>query len=416
MLKRFFGYIGRRRVGPLALFVALGGTSYAAIVVLGSSVAVGGFGFAARVLLATVLLVAGVAKLPNRRGFAETVGAFGVPRVLEAPVAAVLPLCEVSLGAALLFPATATAAALGALALLLAFSAATGVALVRGRDVDCGCLGVIRPTRLGPLTLVRNLLLAVLAGWIALQGPSDPQPVALVAPALGIAAAALVVGVSRRRGGEARQTPEAPPLTRRRLLGMVGRAGVGGGLLTLLGTPPWKGEEARAVRSTCGDFCVCPCKLPPPWSCPCCCTGIAGGGQVETASGRAQLAVFGTNLAVGSREPAAVGSLTWTDPGWAGGGLELLAVRIDNYRRLPGRQVRELRGRVTANGDGGHRFVLHVTDAGAPGSGSDTVELRVKGLAPGGAGVGGDEYHARGQLASGDLTTRVLRERTRRRR
>ncbi|HEX3688145.1 MAG TPA: hypothetical protein VHV28_00525 [Solirubrobacteraceae bacterium] len=57
------------------------------------------------------------------------------------------------------------------------------------------------------------------------------------------------------------------------------------------------------------------------------------------------------------------------------------------------------------NGGGKHRFVLHALDAGAPGSGKDTVKPIVSGVAGGGAAPARPHYVAGGHLVQGDLTT-----------
>ena len=49
--------------------------------------------------------------------------------------------------------------------------------------------------------------------------------------------------------------------------------------------------------------------------------------------------------------------------------------------------------------------VLHAFDAGAPGSGKDTVKLIVSGVSGGGAAPAGPHYVAGGRLAQGDITT-----------
>ena len=110
-------------------------------------------------------------------------------------------------------------------------------------------------------------------------------------------------------------------------------------------------------------------------------------------------------MKLGSRRgQVIVGALTWFDPTWQGTGLSLQSTVITNYRQVPGTNVRELSGFASANGAGKHRFVLQVVDAGKPGSGSDTVSLRVSGIAASGAGGTGGEYAAAGQLVQGDVT------------
>ena len=118
---------------------------------------------ASRLLLAAVFAVAALAKLADREGSRQAVVAFGAPRPLAAPLALALPLAELAVAVLLLPAATALAGALGALGLLLLFSAAIALNLVRGREPECHCFGQLHSAPAGPRTLVRNGLLAVVA-------------------------------------------------------------------------------------------------------------------------------------------------------------------------------------------------------------------------------------------------------------
>jgi hypothetical protein len=139
----------------------------------------------------------------------------------------------------------------------------------------------------------------------------------------------------------------------------------------------------------------------------CCtgCVGFSGGGLVQTATGTAHASFFGNKLTIrDSTQSVTLGALSWLDPLWPGGGLSLQSAQITSYRRVPGTAVRELVGLASVNGKGKHHFVLRVIDKGAPGSGRDTVELNVAGVAAGGAGGSGATYAAIGELTQGDAT------------
>jgi peroxiredoxin len=81
-------------------------------------------------------------------------------------LAVVLPLAEVAVAIALLPAATAWWGAVGALTLLLLFSAVIGVNLALGRKPDCRCFGQLHSSPAGWQTLARNGLLAALAGLV----------------------------------------------------------------------------------------------------------------------------------------------------------------------------------------------------------------------------------------------------------
>jgi methylamine dehydrogenase accessory protein MauD len=133
----------------------------------------------ARLLLSGVLAVAGVAKLADRRGSREAAAAFGVSAGLAGPVALLLPFAELAAAAALLPAASAPWGALGALALLAAFSAAIARAIARAEEHDCHCFGRLHAGSAGRGALARNVGLGLLAGFVAVAGWSGAGPDAL---------------------------------------------------------------------------------------------------------------------------------------------------------------------------------------------------------------------------------------------
>jgi peroxiredoxin/uncharacterized membrane protein YphA (DoxX/SURF4 family) len=124
-----------------------------------------------QLLLAGVFAFAGVAKLFDLSGSRRAMVDFGVPE-RAAPVAGVLlPIAELATAAALVLHPTARWGAIAALTLLLAFIAGIANAMARGRAPDCNCFGQVHSTPVGPWTLVRNGVLAVLAAILVIHGP-----------------------------------------------------------------------------------------------------------------------------------------------------------------------------------------------------------------------------------------------------
>src|SRR5207245_2654437 len=82
-----------------------------------------------------------------------------VPAALLSPVAYVLPYFELVIVPGMLIPTLRHASAVAALVLLVLFTLALGVNLLRGRgDLDCGChLGGI-PAPVSRALLARNVL------------------------------------------------------------------------------------------------------------------------------------------------------------------------------------------------------------------------------------------------------------------
>jgi len=156
----------------------------------------------ARILLSTVFAVAGVTKLADRAGTRAAVVEFGAPDRLAGPLALLLPLAELTVAGLLLFPASAVAGTVGALALLLLFTASIAVNLARGRTPDCHCFGQLHSAPASWRTLVRNGILSAVAlcALAASLAEPDRSAVAWIGQldaseilALTVAAAALVV-------------------------------------------------------------------------------------------------------------------------------------------------------------------------------------------------------------------------------
>jgi hypothetical protein len=372
-------------------------------------------GFLARGALAGVLLFAGAAKLRDRRAFARSLEGLGLGALPATPVAAV----ELATAAALLVSA-GPEAAIGALALMLAFTVVVGVALVRQQAADCGCFGAGRSTGLGGLTLVRNAALVGIAGALALTasqhhaalGPG--RGLGAVASALAAMAALAVLLPRRTRDQQPAATVLTLPeeagdqTTRRSWLVTAGKVGAAGAVTSLAAASPALASAGAPIvlakGCTCGS-CACCTTNCTKMCCTKCTCGFVGGGAVETPTGRAQASFFGTKLPVPRQGHLIQGGLVWSDPAWQGTGLQLVSTRLESYRRLPGSQVRELRGLASANGRGSHAFVLRVQDIGATGSGSDTVSLVVNGVAAGGAGGSGGQYTANGHIVEGDASS-----------
>lgn len=142
----------------------------------------------ARLFLCGVFVVAAAAKLADRSGSCEALAAFGVPRLLVWPVAVVLPIAELVVACLLVPAVTARAGAIGALVLLVVFTAGVAIALLRGRDPDCHCFGQLHSEPVGASTLVRNVVLGVIAALVVvghpLRGPGVGDLAALAGAAL----------------------------------------------------------------------------------------------------------------------------------------------------------------------------------------------------------------------------------------
>ena len=111
------------------------------------------------------LVVAGATKLA-RPTWVRDAAALGVPALLARPV----PVVELGVGAALAVGLARRPLAFAALALFVAFSLVIARALAAGRRPVCACFGGWSRRPIGPLSLVRNGVLAALALVAALAG------------------------------------------------------------------------------------------------------------------------------------------------------------------------------------------------------------------------------------------------------
>lgn len=127
-----------------------------------------------RLALVGVFALAAVTKLADQAGSRTAMEGFGVPRRLAAPAGLALPLIELVIAFLLVPISTAWWGALASLVLMLAFIAGIGYTLLKGRTPDCHCFGRIHSEPIGPPTLIRNGLLALVAAVLVMRG-SDGQ-------------------------------------------------------------------------------------------------------------------------------------------------------------------------------------------------------------------------------------------------
>jgi uncharacterized membrane protein YphA (DoxX/SURF4 family) len=115
--------------------------------------------------LAAIFAASGAMKLADLDLFESALANYRlVPRMVEKPIAILMPILECACAAAVLLPVTRRAGAVGILALLGVFTGAIAINLARGRtDIDCGCFGPALRQELSAWMLLRNAALAGLA-------------------------------------------------------------------------------------------------------------------------------------------------------------------------------------------------------------------------------------------------------------
>jgi len=124
----------------------------------------------ARLLLAVVFVVAALAKLGDLQRSQKTMRDFGVPSLLATPLGILLPFAELAVTVALVVTPIALYGTIGALVLLVLFIIGISANLSLGRNPDCNCFGQLHSAPIGASTLIRNVILAVIAGLVVWQG------------------------------------------------------------------------------------------------------------------------------------------------------------------------------------------------------------------------------------------------------
>jgi peroxiredoxin/uncharacterized membrane protein YphA (DoxX/SURF4 family) len=125
---------------------------------------------AARLILAAVFLVSGISKLFDLAGSQAAMRSFGVPESLSRVGGVLLPIVELVIAVFLIPQSTALWASWLALLLLAVFIVGVAYNLSRGRTFDCHCFGQLTTSEIGTSTLVRNVVLAILAAFVAISG------------------------------------------------------------------------------------------------------------------------------------------------------------------------------------------------------------------------------------------------------
>jgi len=119
-------------------------------------------GLVVRLGAAAVWIVAGVAKIPDIEGFRVQVERYLIlPHVFAVPFAYLLPFFEVGLGLYLGAGLFVRGSAFVGSAVMVLFLVAQVQAWARGLSIDCGCFGTLSQTRVGLMSVLRDLALGL---------------------------------------------------------------------------------------------------------------------------------------------------------------------------------------------------------------------------------------------------------------
>jgi uncharacterized membrane protein YphA (DoxX/SURF4 family) len=125
----------------------------------------------ARLALGGILILGGIGKLLDARNAADAVAAQVpfLPRALAGPAARVLPWVEIALGILLVIGLGLGPVSLAAGALLVFFTAIVTRDVLQNKRTTCACFGRFSNEQVSELTVLRDVVLVVLAGLIILS-------------------------------------------------------------------------------------------------------------------------------------------------------------------------------------------------------------------------------------------------------
>ncbi len=123
-----------------------------------------------RLFLFTVFALAAVGKFLDPKGSEKAVKDFGTPPEFAKLFSIALPFAEIVFAFCFLFVSLSWLGAIGGLILLLTFTGGMLWQMAQGNAPDCHCFGQIHSEPIGRKSLVRNIILALLALFLIAQG------------------------------------------------------------------------------------------------------------------------------------------------------------------------------------------------------------------------------------------------------
>lgn len=123
-----------------------------------------------------IFIVAAVSKLRDQAGTRKAGVSFGVPESMSQVFALVLPIVEIIAATSLLFSGLSWFGSLAIALLLIAFTGAIIVQLIKGMQPDCHCFGGLGAEKIGVSSVLRNALFLVPAAFLVVRGDVGQGP------------------------------------------------------------------------------------------------------------------------------------------------------------------------------------------------------------------------------------------------
>jgi hypothetical protein len=136
----------------------------------------------AQLTLASVLAAAAATKISAPASWNAALNGYRIKALATPVVAWATPLIEAAVATSLVLGVEPAASAT-TMVLFVVFALVLTIAMMRGADADCGCLGELLTTRIGPEAVARVAALAAVAGLmlgLVVEEPAPPsQPLIL---------------------------------------------------------------------------------------------------------------------------------------------------------------------------------------------------------------------------------------------
>lgn len=119
----------------------------------------------ARILFGLIFVMAGMEKIVNPSGFAQSIANYKIlPQTFINITAIILPWFELICGILLIFGIWIKENLFILNVLLIIFIVLICISILRGLDINCGCYGNVHYQKIGWIKIIENLLLLYI-GW-----------------------------------------------------------------------------------------------------------------------------------------------------------------------------------------------------------------------------------------------------------
>ena len=118
------------------------------------------FNLILRIILGSIFIISGVEKISNPAEFAQTIENYRLLPISSINIfALILPWIELISGMFLLFGIKNKENSLIITTMMIVFTSAVVIAVLRNLDIDCGCFGTLTAQKVGLRKVIENIVL-----------------------------------------------------------------------------------------------------------------------------------------------------------------------------------------------------------------------------------------------------------------